>query len=135
MCRRLMILIVDNDPTFLGEATTFLTSKDERVLCAPNASRAIDLIKNIGSEFGVVLVDRVLRDSGGLDLISAIRDLDASLPTIAIGGAASDEVLESTKLLGAKEVLRKPVDDDWLVAIERVRRYRSPGNHEPVLYS
>src|ERR1700738_1987242 len=102
-----MILIVDNDPKFLGDATAFFTSKDERVLCAPNAARAMDLVESIGSEFGVVLVDLGLRHNSGFDLISAIRNLDASLPTIAISEAASNAVLESAKLFGAKYALRK----------------------------
>ena len=128
-----MILIVDNDPRFLGDAAAFFTSRDERVLCAPNGARAVDLVKSIGSEFGVVLVDSALRDSSAFDLISAIRSLDASLPIIAISEVASNAVLESVKPLGVKDALRKPVGDDWLVAIDRVRRYHSPDNHTPAI--
>jgi DNA-binding NtrC family response regulator len=128
-----MILIVDNDPHFLGDATAFFTSKDERVLCALNAARAMDLVKNIGSEFGVVLVGLDLHDKNGFDLISAIREVDASLPIIAISGVGSNAFLERAKLFGAKETLRKPVDEDWLSSINRVRRYRSSDTSTPVL--
>jgi DNA-binding response OmpR family regulator len=119
-----MILIVDDDPVFLGRATEFLTANDERVLCAPNVNRAVDLIKRIGSELGLALVDLELPDGDGFDLISQIRMLDANLPVIAISGVSSDATLQSSILVGAKGALHKPINDEWGAAINRLRRYK-----------
>lgn len=117
-----MILIVDDDPIFLGSATTALTAKDERVLCAQSATRALDLVKKIGSEFGLALIDLDLPDTNGFQLISMIKTLDEKLPVIAISEVFSDTALDSSKAFGAQETLRKPISDQWRVAIARLRR-------------
>jgi DNA-binding response OmpR family regulator len=119
-----MILIADDDPVFLGRAEEVLTANDERVLCAPNVNRAVDLIKHIGSEFGLALIDLDLPDGSGFDLISQIRKLDANLPLIAISAVSSDATLQSSILVGAKGALRKPINDEWGAAINRLRRYK-----------
>jgi DNA-binding response OmpR family regulator len=117
-----MILVVDNDPVFLGRASAVFTSNNEQVLCARGTDRALELIMNIGSEFGVVLVDLDLDDGNGFDLISKIRKLDANLPVIAMSGVFSNATLESSKMFGAQEILHKPISDEWSLVVTRVRR-------------
>ena len=117
-----MILIVDDDPVFLGAATEALTLTGSQVLAAGNADRALHLIERIGSEVGVVLVDLSLGKVSGFELIQAIKAIDRSLPVIAFSGVSSLDVLESATVLGAAEVLKKPFNDEWHAAIKRVRR-------------
>lgn len=117
-----MILIVDDDPVFLENATEALSTDHERVLCARSANPAIELIRTLGLELEAVLVDLSLDDGNGFDLISSIRKLDESLPIIAISGVFSDATLQSSKVLGAKEALRKPIDNEWNATIDRLKR-------------
>jgi DNA-binding NtrC family response regulator len=118
-----VILIVDDDPVFLGALTEALSIAGSQVLAAGNADRALGLIERIGSEVGVVLVDLSLGSASGFDLIQAIKAIDGSLPVIAFSGVSSLDVLESAKMLGATEVLQKPFNPAWYAAIERVRRH------------
>jgi DNA-binding NtrC family response regulator len=91
-------------------------------LAAANADRALHVIERIGSEVGVVLVDLSLGNVSGFELIQAIKAIDRNLPVIAFSGVSSLDVLESATVLGAEEVLRKPFNDEWHAAIQRVRR-------------
>ena len=84
--------------------------------------RALELVKDIGSEFEVVLVDLDLDDGNGFDLIPKIRKLDANLPVIAMSGVFSNATLESSKMFGAQEILHKPISDEWSLVVTRVRR-------------
>jgi two-component system cell cycle sensor histidine kinase/response regulator CckA len=120
-----MILIVDDDPAFLGRATEVLTSKTEQVLCAPNTRQALNLVNNIVSEIELALVDLDLGDSNGFDFIMSLQKLDVDLPVIAISGVFSDAALESSRVMGAKGILRKPIDDHWRDEINRLRRRKS----------
>jgi len=117
-----MILIVDDDPEFLGAATAQLTRDGNHVLAAKDANRAFSLIETLGFELGIALIDLNLGKLSGFDLIQAIEAKDASLPVIAFSGVSSQPVLESAMVCGAREVLRKPIDHKWRAAIERVRR-------------
>jgi two-component system C4-dicarboxylate transport response regulator DctD len=117
-----MILIVDDDPVFLGAVTEALTLEGSQVLAAGNAVRALHFVEKIGSEVGVVLIDLNLGSVSGFDLIQAIKAIDANLPVIAFSGVLSQSVLESATMLGAAEVLQKPFSNKWHLAIERVRR-------------
>jgi DNA-binding NtrC family response regulator len=118
-----MVLIVDDDPIFLGNATVTLTSAGERVLCAPDAERALDLVSRIGSEFGIALIDLDLRESSGFDLITDIKKLDMDLPIIAISGVLSVAALESARVFGVEGLLRKPPGTEWNNEIARLRRH------------
>jgi DNA-binding NtrC family response regulator len=117
-----VILIVDDDPVFLGAATAALTVEQNHVLAAPNVARALELIDKIGSEIGVALIDLNLGSASGFDLIRDIKTIDANLPVIAFSGACTPATLESAMMLGAVEVLRKPINREWIAAIDRARR-------------
>ncbi|HUQ91365.1 MAG TPA: response regulator [Bryobacteraceae bacterium] len=114
-----MILIVDDDPIFLSHAKHFFASTRQVVLVAGTETAAMDLLgKRL--EFRLALVD--LSQARGLDTISAIRDVNARLPIIAISKSASDATIRTAKLLGANEALRKPIDSQWVATVDRLRR-------------
>jgi DNA-binding response OmpR family regulator len=117
-----MILIVDDDPKFVGAAVEAL-GKDEVVHYATDAPAAMHLLRVESSRFGVALVDLNLPGISGFDLIQAIRDYDAHLPIIAMSGVFAESSLETAKYFGATEALRKPFNEHWKIAIDRVRRY------------
>lgn len=115
-----MILVVDDDPKFLEEARLRLDA-GRGVFLAANAAQARSLIATVGTVFSLAVVDLDLRGQNGFDLI---RDLHANypdLPIVAVSGVFQRDVLETAKLVGAVEVLQKPIDPDWIPVLNRAR--------------
>jgi len=116
-----MLLIVDDDPTFLERAEELLKGEGRGIFFARNAEHAKELIGTIGDGFSVVIIDLDLPGQDGFSLISEMRLRFPELPVIAMSGVFQKHVLESAKLLGAAETLEKPIGPEWTSAIARAR--------------
>lgn len=122
-----MILIVDDDPTFLEEAEAIL-APERGLLFLTHGREAVQFIKDIG--VSVVLVDLSLGEENGFELIRNLRHTDPKLPIVAMSGVYPREVLESALLLGANEVLSKPPTNSWKSVVERLRRRNKASGSE-----
>jgi len=122
-----MILIVDDDPSFLEYANAAFGTRN-RVCFASDAPHAMGLLDYLGPQVGVALIDLDLPGVSGFDLIHDIRKNDPDLPIIAISGVFSDAALASATEIGANEALRKPITADWKTVIDRIRRQHSSTN-------
>ena len=120
-----MLLLIDDDPRFLEEAERVLDGMED-VLFARDGDHALFLMDNLGAEFSVVLIDLNLPGQDGFSLIHAMRHRFPALPLIAISGVSQRHVLESAKLLGATDALRKPITTEWKAAIARVQLSHGP---------
>jgi len=119
-----MLLIIDNDPHFLQEAEQRLESP-RGIFFARNAAHAKELMDTVGGAFSAVLIDLDLPGQDGFSLIREMHDHFPDLPLIAISGVFQPNVLESAKLVGASDILPKPISEEWNAVIERVRARRS----------
>jgi len=115
-----MLLIVDDDPSFLEKAQQLLNS-GRGVFLARNAQQAKELIGSVGQAFSVVLVDLDLPGQDGFSLIGEMRAAFPDLPVIAMSGVCKGDVLESAKLVGAADALSKPINPEWELALARAR--------------
>jgi CheY-like chemotaxis protein len=116
-----MILVVNDDPTFLEKAREIL-NRDRRVFLASPATQAYELARTLG--FSVALVDLDL-PGDGLELIRKIHGTIPDLPIIAISSAFQRNELEGTEEDGVVEVLRKPITPEWKPVVERIRARRT----------
>jgi len=116
-----MLLLVDDDPTFLEKAQDLLDDGARGIFFAGNAEHAKDLMGAVGAGFTVVMVDLDLPGQDGFSLISDMRRHFPDLPVIAVSGVFQKHVLESARLIGAAETLSKPISPEWKAAISRVR--------------
>ena len=114
-----MLLIVDDDPVFLAAAEEKLDSVGE-VLFAKNGQHARSLLETVGQHCGVLMIDLDMPGEDGFSLIRQMRRDYPALPIIAISGVVQSNVLESAKLVGARETLRKPITPEWNRVIARV---------------
>jgi two-component system capsular synthesis sensor histidine kinase RcsC len=121
-----MILVVDDDPQFLEQAKGALARVGAyRVLFAENGKRALDLLDMVGDQIGLVLIDLNLPDMNSFDVISQIRRCHPNVRLIAMTGGASDDVLDSAKVMGATGMLSKPLSSDvWKDIVNQVRLSR-----------
>ena len=113
-----MILIVDDDATFLDRAREIL-NHDRRVFLANNSRQAFRLAGDLG--FSVVLVDLDLRGEDSLKLIRDMRESFPGLPVIAINGSPRNATVDLAREMGAVEILHKPITPGWKSVVERVR--------------
>lgn len=114
-----MVLVVDDDPMFLQNAEGNLNMA-RGILLAANADQAKDLMRMVGAEVKLLVIDLDLPNEDGFSLIRQMRRHFPDLPVIAMSGVVQAHVLESAKLFGAEEVLRKPIGPEWTRMIERL---------------
>jgi len=117
-----MLLLVDDDPEFLAVAQKQLRVGVRGVMFALDADHARDLMRLVGLEFSVALIDLVLPGENGFHLIQDFHQHYPKLPLIAISGVLPKEIIETAKEFGAVATLLKPVTPEWRATIDQVRK-------------
>ena len=72
------ILVVDDEPADLNLVRRALEKQDHHVVAAETAKRAITSLRN--SQVDVIVLDMMLPDGDGLQVLQRIREFDKHLP-------------------------------------------------------
>ncbi len=117
------VLIVDDEPAILFAISEFLTARGYAVECASEVEEAQALVSNI--DFDVVITDinlSPIAHSGGLLVISCIRERGLRARVVVLTAHASPETTAEAHRLGIDLFLRKPVVlSDLATAIEALQ--------------
>lgn len=106
--KKIKVLVVDDETTVCQSVKKILNRRDIEVEVANNAREALAKLKSSPRAFATALVDLIMPDVSGVELLKVIKAYYPSLPVIIITGYASiDSAVETTKL-GAFEYLPKP---------------------------
>ena len=101
------ILFIDDDDTLRMLCQTALEGAGYRVLTADNGPHGLHLLER--QEVDVILVDILMPDLDGLDLIPLLRKTRPAIKIIAISGGSGEwDYLDTAKGLGAHATLKKP---------------------------
>ena len=101
------ILVIDDDRSICHLVTTALRQIDLDVVAAGSAAEGIEKIRTCSPD--VALLDVMLPDLSGLELLSQIQAVDPKLPVIFItSSSTSDTAIEATKR-GAYDYVLKPL--------------------------
>jgi PAS domain S-box-containing protein len=114
------ILIIDDDPGILDLLESILTAENYGVQRAENGQDALALFKS--QRIDLVITDLTMPGMGGLEVLDAIKGLDADMEVIVLTGNASIEnAVQALKAHGAFDYLMKPLEDieDLVVSVER----------------
>lgn len=117
------VLIIDDEPLFLRFAAQALTSTGCSVETATDAREGLQRFEK--SRFDAVVIDLLLRETTGWEVVAAVRGRDPAVGTILISALAEelDEALARAR--GFDLVLSKPVEADALrEAVAEVSRLR-----------
>lgn len=120
------ILLVDDDPGFLLNLSGVLTEAGFRVIAALTGDEAWKILERHHSTIDLLIVDLVLPDIHGLEIIGAVTRRPSPLKVIAASGVMRDSFLETVRYLGAHETLRKPpvgspvIGEDWLRVVHKL---------------
>jgi two-component system, NtrC family, response regulator HydG len=123
-----LLVIVDDEQGILDVVSRFAERLGFNVAVCASGREAISLLQTRRPD--VMLVDLRMPDVGGLDVLRAIRDVDANCQAVLMTGYASvDTAVEAVKL-GAMDYLTKPLDFGRLEQLlsgvrEEIERRRS----------
>ena len=116
------ILVVDDDPNLRKTLADILEVKGYETVVAANGAEAIAATEN--RHFSLALIDLMLPDMSGLEVMASIKSLSSLTEVIILTGHASmDTAIEATRQ-GAYSYLIKPYQMDELLrqirlAVER----------------
>jgi DNA-binding response OmpR family regulator len=113
------IVVIEDDPTFLGLLRVHLASAGHEVLTAEDA--AVGLRAVITEQPDLILLDLTVPYLDGFEMIRVLRNDPATkrIPVVVLTGRRDDETFAQARKLGASQFLTKPVARDVLIrAIE-----------------
>ena len=113
------VLVVEDEPVTRMSLVETLQDEGYRVLAAVDGGQAWRLIAEGGERFDVILLDRMMPDMDGIEILRRVKEHPGTEETPVImqtAMSADGEVLEGLRA-GAYYYLTKPFSGDTLVAI------------------
>jgi two-component system KDP operon response regulator KdpE len=109
----LKVLIVDDEPPIRKLLRMGLSTQGYEILDAPNGKTALVLLE---SKPDLVILDLGLPDMQGLDLLSAIRARNETVPIVVLSSRGDEAGKVKALDLGADDYLTKPFGMEELLA-------------------
>jgi DNA-binding NtrC family response regulator len=111
------VLIIDDEESIREYLSMMLEREGYEVVATADGKKALRSQSQDG--FDVVVTDLQLPGLSGIDVLSALREQDPTLPVIIVTGHASQESAIEALNLGAFYYLLKPVSNDELKQVVR----------------
>lgn len=115
------VLVVDDEEPILQMLQALLT--DKRGYETVAASTAAEMFHKLNEQvFDLVLLDVILGDANGLDLLPLIRNTHPDLPVVILSALGFDEdFIQEAGRMGASGFLKKTLaPDQLLIEVSRV---------------
>src|SRR6187402_565835 len=107
------ILVVDDDPVQRRLLETAITRSGMQVVTAPGGQPALDLIGGPrGDQITLVMLDLVMPDMGGLDVLAKLRGSNPDLPVIVLTAKGGIDSAVEAMRAGASDFLVKPASPE-----------------------
>ncbi|MEK7367752.1 MAG: response regulator, partial [candidate division NC10 bacterium] len=113
----MQVLVVDDDRLIREQAREILTRAGFEVAGLPDGREIFDRIR--GNMVDVILLDIVLPEGSGLDILPLIKGLDPDLPVIIVTGHPSLDVAVEALKGGAYDFIQKPFAPEQIVSAVR----------------
>ncbi len=113
------ILVIDDEPDIREGLETLLTNENYQVQLASNGAEGIKRLES--SAFDLVLLDLMMPDKSGMQVLEEIRTRDQETPVFLITAYGSVEVAVNALKRGASDYFSKPWDNEkLLIEIDRM---------------
>src|SRR5271155_5466106 len=113
------ILVIDDEPDIRESLEALLTGENYRVELASNANEGLKRLE--ASSYDLVLLDLMMPDKSGMQVLQEIRARDRETPIFMITAFGSVEVAVDALKRGANDYFAKPWDNEkLLIEIERM---------------
>lgn len=118
---QLRILVVDDDPDVCEYLRDFLETEGYAVTVVNESPRAVETLKH--GQFHVAVIDLMMPELTGIDLLERIRGVDDDIALIVLTGYPSLETATSSIEYEVSAYIRKPFEnEDFRRVIERIAR-------------
>lgn len=120
MKRKQQILVVDDEPAWLGAISMVLQSRGYEVKTVMNAADALDALTQFKPD--LILSDIRMPDMNGFDFLDRIKKNPAvaSTPVIFLSAIDDFHARRVARELGAADFITKPVDEqDIFLQLEK----------------
>jgi signal transduction histidine kinase len=107
------ILVIDDELGMRRGCRRALTRRGYRVEVAETGQEGLTKIRD--GQFALVLLDVMMPDASGIELLADIRENDPDTVCIIITGYATVELAVEAMKLGAHDFIAKPFSDDNLI--------------------
>lgn len=106
-----------------AEITRFVELQGYEVCHASNRECALDMVR--AEQPAIVMVDHVLGDEDGVEVLKAVRELNSACEVILVTAGGEMDIAIEVLRAGALDYLRRPVEKEQLrVALGRARERR-----------
>ncbi len=113
------VLVIDDEPDIRESLEALLSSENYRVDLAFNATEGLKKLET--STYDLVLVDLMMPDKSGMEVLEEIRLRDRETPLFMITAYGSIEVAVEALKRGANDYFAKPWDNEkLLIEIDRM---------------
>ncbi len=113
------ILVVDDEPAIRESLEELLALESYQVDTAENAGEGLKRLE--GSSYDLVLLDLMMPDRSGMEMLRDLRDRDRDTPVFMITAYGSVEVAVEALKSGASDYFSKPWDNEkLLIEIDRM---------------
>ena len=107
------ILVVDDDPVQRRLLETAISRSGMTVVTAPGGQPALDLINGPrGDQITLMLLDLVMPDMGGVEVLQRLRAANADLPVIVLTAKGGIDSAVEAMRAGANDFLVKPASPE-----------------------
>ena len=107
------ILVVDDDPVQRRLLETAISRSGMHVVTAPGGQPALDLINGPrGEQITLVMLDLVMPDMGGLEVLGKLRPTNPDLPVIVLTAKGGIDSAVEAMRAGANDFLVKPASPE-----------------------
>src|SRR2546428_5264558 len=127
---RAVVLVVDDDEA-VRDALHLVLDEEYAVIEAAHGRAALDQM--LAQPVDLVLLDILMPDVDGLEILQELKALEPNLPVIMMTAVKTVRTTVAAMKLGASDYLTKPFQDEELLAMMRralEERTGRPGAHE-----
>ncbi|HEY4716094.1 MAG TPA: GAF domain-containing protein [bacterium] len=103
------ILVVDDDELICSKLSEIIGSMDHSSITAQSGIEALEILKS--NHFDIILLDIVMPNLHGIDVLRRIREQNRNLPVIMLVSEKERFLSSKAFTLGALDFLKKPLDE------------------------
>lgn len=123
------ILVIDDEKAVLKAVSAALKKEHMAVTCADSGALALEILNT--NDFDVILLDIMMPEQDGFDLLKSIRSRQIFTPVILVSGRGEDAVQVEGLELGADDYITKPFSKSVLSSkiqaiVRRTNQYAIP---------
>ncbi|MBR6092752.1 MAG: response regulator transcription factor [Bacteroidales bacterium] len=118
--KEIRILIVEDQPVCRLGIRMTLSGSDikHRILSeAENVAQAVDFLEKHGKDIDLVLLDYVLPDGTGMDVIAAVKRLHLDVKIVILSGEAGGAILKQLMDAGVNGFMSKSVNPEEIAVV------------------